>query len=51
MQAKKLYDHQEQEKHTAKVGVQEVLPLLPYPYSAQGNQVVSLDEPRSVSGS
>jgi hypothetical protein len=34
VQATQLYNHQEQEKHAAKAGVQEILPLLPHPHAA-----------------
>jgi hypothetical protein len=39
VQAKKLYNHKKQEKHAAKAGIQEILPLLPHSHSAQGKQV------------
>jgi len=39
MQKKKLHNDEEQAYDTGQIGVQEVLPILPETYAAQGNKV------------
>jgi hypothetical protein len=40
VQAKELFNHQEQEEHSGQAQPGEVLPVLPQAYRAQGNQGV-----------
>jgi len=48
MQAEKLYHHKKQEVYARQAGVQEILPILSYPHSSQGNQVGGLEKHRNL---
>jgi hypothetical protein len=50
MQAEKLYHYKEQKVYAGQAGVQEILPILSYPHSSQGNQVGGLEKHRNPCG-